>query len=165
MQEAEVGLEVQSYNEAGETLDGVVTAVTPAKRKLEDHYWKFTAEEQTDMYPTVTVKFDNGTEETLSVNDLDDRDTELERKFRLLCDSAGEEIQAELNKACDHLSKAVKISEKYGVPFSSGISFLSQSYFPGSFNSQFEDIDKEFVSGLTDAYSEYGEGWEHSAVC
>jgi len=165
MQNVNLGDKVQAYDVDGNPLDGVVMELHPAKRPLEDQYWKFTAEEQADMYPIAMIKFDNDTEQLLSTNDFDQRDTEMERKFRLLCYEAGEKIQKELSKAGDHLNKAIAISEKYGVPFESRISFLSQSYYPGSFREHFDDIDRDFVLGLTDAYSEYGEGWEHSAVC
>jgi hypothetical protein len=109
------------------------------------------------------VKWDDGSVETVSTDTLDPRDSELEREFRSTVAEATEKINAKLAKAKKYLSEAVALSEDYGVPFSASISFLSQSYTPGSVP---EELDKEFVESVTGTYNEYGyEGWEHSAVC
>jgi hypothetical protein len=66
--------------------------------------------------------------------------------------------------ASKYLQEAVDISEETGVPFDTNISFLSQSYRPGSTDERFPEVDYAFVKEVTECYNEY-EGWEHSAVC
>lgn len=166
--DVEVGAEVQSYDEDGNVVDGVVTAVTPAKRAMEKEYWRFTTDEQRDMYPTVTVTFEDNSVEEVSTSGIDPRDSEVEREFRNTNLKISDKIHTALAKACEYLDKAVDLSEKHGVPFSSCISYLGQSYYPTTIQEKFPEIENGFVQGITEAYSEYGMsygGWEHSAVC
>jgi hypothetical protein len=93
---------------------------------------------------------------------------ELESEFQKLCDEHMEEIDAQLQIASDAIAKAEELSEKYGLPFSSSVTPLSQSYTPTSYYEKFRGLSTGFVSDLTGAYpgGEYdNEGWEHSAVC
>lgn len=92
----------------------------------------------------------------------------LEEEFTGLVKEHKSEIEDKIKEARQALSEAVKLSEKYGIPFHSGISFLSQGYTPSSFEDKFGELDTDVVSDLTDVYpgGEYGgTGWEHSAVC
>lgn len=115
----------------------------------------------------IKVKWDNGLEETLGQYEVYPEDSEAERQFRAVAADASRRIEEKLALASKYLDEAVEISDETGVPFHTGISFLSQSYFPGNTGEKFEDVDSEFVNEISGAYhSEYGEqGWQHSAVC
>lgn len=92
----------------------------------------------------------------------------LEDEFTELVTKHKQEIEAMLREASDALDEAVQLSEEYGIPFNSQISFLSQGYTPTSFKDKFDKLDHEMVCDLTGCYpgGEYGgDGWEHSAVC
>ena len=96
------------------------------------------------------------------------KDNMLEEEFTNLVSEHKAEIEAKLKEASAALDEAVKLSEQYGIPFHSRISFLSQGYTPDSFDKKFGELDSDIVSELTDVYpgGEYGgTGWEHSAVC
>jgi len=113
---------------------------------------------------------DTGEEEEwgLQYLSLEGEHDELEAEFEALVDSHMQEIEVQLEAASKAMSKAEELSEKYGLPFSSGVSPLSQSYTPGSYHAKFSDLSRGFVADLTGAYpgGEYdNEGWEHSAVC
>jgi hypothetical protein len=96
--------------------------------------------------------------------------TPLEEKFKAVAAVANELINVKVDEAAKALQEACKISEEYGVPFHSRISFLSQCYTPTSYAKLFKglgDADDFFWEfGLEDNQpNEYGGGWEHSAVC
>jgi hypothetical protein len=98
----------------------------------------------------------------------DNGNPELEEEFKALVEKHSKEIDEQLEIARKAIQKAQTISEKYGIPFYAGVSPLGQSYFPGSFPEKFGELDSEFVSDTTGAYSEYyndGCGWEHSSIC
>jgi hypothetical protein len=64
------------------------------------------------------------------------------------------------------MEEATKIAERYGVPFRSGISPISNQYFPNSLKEKFKDVSDDFINEISDTYNEYGSiGWRHSAVC
>lgn len=103
--------------------------------------------------------------------DEDEKDEEtlaLEAEFEKVLEKASAAIDAELAEAQKHLDKAVKLSEKYGVPFHTGISPLGNTYTPDSFQEKFGGLDSDFVYDTTGTYDsenyQYG-GWQHSAVC
>jgi methionine aminopeptidase len=76
------------------------------------------------------------------------------------------EIDEHLENACRELDAAVNISEKYGIPFSTNISFISQNYNPKSRSKKYPDLDSDFLESVTGTYgSEDDYGWQHSAVC
>lgn len=111
------------------------------------------------------------------MNDLDDdgeltehsteAETELEKEFKAAYDEVNDKINAFITEAESALDNAVQLSELYGVPFYSSISFLRNTYYPQSHYEKFAGIDSEYVISITEAYNEYpGEGgWRHSAVC
>jgi hypothetical protein len=165
MDTVQVGDRVQ-FNHDGTMEDGEVISVTPAEKERPEDYWRHSEEEQRKFWDTATVRWDNGGESTMSVHELDPQDSELEREFRNVNSEALEKINAKVAEASAALREAVKISEKYGVPFGAGISFLSNDYYPKSFEDKFGELDSDFVSDITDTYNEYGDyGWTHSAVC
>jgi hypothetical protein len=92
----------------------------------------------------------------------------LEAEFEAVVKKAHSEIDAEVKIARDHIARAVKLSEKYGIPFHAGVSPLGNNYTPQSFKTKFPGLDTEFVSDVTGTWDEenyqYG-GWQHSAVC
>lgn len=110
------------------------------------------------------VKWSDGQEETLAVWDVEPEDNEMEREFRALVPDAMKKIDEKLALASKYLDEAIAISEETGVPFSSNISFLGQSYKPTSFEKKFPEVDRELMTNLTGSYNEYA-GWQHSAVC
>lgn len=102
--------------------------------------------------------------------------SELEQKFKAALDEGGKKIQEQLSIAMKAISKAEKISEEYGIPFDAGCSPLSQQYFPYSYDKKWgilhaseeisSDDETEIILSKFGLYrSDYGDGWEHSAVC
>jgi hypothetical protein len=164
MKEYEVGDRVQRIEDSDEISEGTITELFFEQRKL----FSFNAysKEYENTLAKVKVKWDLGEEEIVARYSVSPLDTELEREFRNTAPEALSLIQENIEAAIVALEKAVSISEKYGVPFSSGVSFISQCYVPESLASLHPDIDKELVNSITDSYSdsEYA-GWEHSAVC
>lgn len=100
--------------------------------------------------------------------DEEEDTSDLEAEFRKVFKSHIDKIDKQLEIASKAIAKAEKLAEKYGLPFSSNVSPLSQSYFPESFVEKFGDLDSDTVYDITGAYTSYyneGAGWEHSAVC
>lgn len=114
-------------------------------------------------------------EENVDEEEFDSSDMEspLAKEFAAHCKSVGEQIEAKLDEAHKALREAEEIAEKHGVPFSSGISPLSNSYVPGGFSkTKFSKLDTEVVCEIAGVWGEYisdmfgyGGGWLHSAVC
>lgn len=163
--EVKVGARVQKSEDVAEPMGGVITAHEPAKRPREREYWKFTREEQEDMEDHWLITWDDGTTEREKYPQLEDN--EMERQFRKTAHEALDKIHKKLAIASKALDEAEAIAEKYGIPFSSSISPLSQSYYPSTMHELHPDMDSEFINDITGAYhSDYGEeGWQHSAVC
>src|SRR5579864_907823 len=151
---------------------GAVTAVETeqVERTRRDYSYGFSSRGREEKYmeteiKSISVKWDDGEEQTgLGEYDVYPEDSEAEREFRLALSDAQARIDAEMSKAWAALEAAVKISEETGIPFSAGVSPLSQSYIPNSLGEKFPGVDREFYSELAGAYGEY-EGWQHSAVC
>lgn len=92
----------------------------------------------------------------------------MEKEFEKIAKKALEEINIKLNEACEKLSEAIDISEKYGIPFNSGISFLTNSYVPTTIKAMHPNVSDDFLSETTGIYDDYafdGTGWYHSDVC
>lgn len=147
-----------------ELTGGTVESIIPPKRMKTNNYWSLPQAEQDEMITYATVKWDDGTADTVDMDDLDQEDSQLEREFRNTANEALPLIREKVKAASKLLDEAVELSEKYGIPFSSEISFLGQPYKPGSFEGKFSEIDSDFVDSVTGAYCEY-EGWQHSDVC
>lgn len=119
----------------------------------------------------VTNDNDNFEDEDEDLEDPDAKTPEelaLEAEFEKVVKQAHAEIDAELKKASEHLTKAVKLSEMYGVPFSARVSPLSNTYTPQTFQKKFGRVDADFVDEVTDTWDDEGRsygGWRHSAVC
>lgn len=147
--------------------DGVVTEVTPAKNPKPTRYWEFSEEEQKTFITFVKVKWDDdGSVTEHDLNDLESEDSEMERDFRKAAHYADELIHAQLNIAAEAVREATRIAERYGVPFRTHVSPISNSYTPRSLQAKFEGLDKNFVQDITDTYNDYDStGWRHSAVC
>jgi hypothetical protein len=168
MSEFEVHDEVQLIDYDDDSIkDGVVTVVCPASRPKPERSWS--TEEQakkSEWIPSITIKWEDGTESTHLEDEIEVRDSEVERQFRLTVNEIGTKIQDKLSKAAKLINEAEELAEEHGVPFNSGVSPLGQCYIPGSLGSLFSELDKEFAYNLTETYKEYGnEGWAHSAVC
>lgn len=165
-----VGDRVQKSSRNEEILVGVVTAVESAQeertRYTHSLYGRSRQEEKymETVIKSITVKWDNGGEEKLKQYDVHQEDSELERAFRLASRDAQRRIAEKLEQAMAALNEAEAISEETGVPFSSGISPLGQSYIPASLEDKYPDVDREFIDDITGSYGECG-GWQHSAVC
>ncbi len=89
--------------------------------------------------------------------------TELEQKYLDARKLFKEEIKKHLEDASNALSEAEKLSEQYGVPFHSYISFLGQEYTPMSMEKIWGKDYQETLKEV-DSFQDYS-GWEHSAVC
>lgn len=151
---------------------GAITAVETeqVERTRRDYSYGYGARSREEKYmetviKSISVKWDDGEEQTgLGEYDVYPEDSEVEREFRLALNGAQARIDAEMEKAWAAIQAAVKISEETGIPFSAGVSPLSQSYIPNSLQEKFPGVSSEFYSELAGAYGEY-EGWQHSAVC
>ena len=167
MSDWKVGDRVQVEKD-GQYRVGAVSAVETeqVERTRRDWYGSRKEEKYTELViKSLSVKWDDGEEQAgLSRWDVHAEDTDVEREFRLAVDDAHARIYAKLHEAEKLLDEAVAISEETGIPFSAGISPLSQSYLPNSLHSKFPDIDRSFANEIADASGEY-EGWQHSAVC
>lgn len=148
---------------------GAVSAVTMAEREKRggySSYYRPKIQEMEQYASHVTVKWDDGEEETVEYYTVYAEDSALEREFRVAIPSATLRIDEKLALASKYLDEAVAISEEAGIPFSASISFLGQSYTPTSLENKFPELEREFVNDLTGTYNEYGyAGWEHSAIC
>lgn len=104
-------------------------------------------------------------------DELEEIELSLEEEFDELSDCILDEIKMHLHNAEEALSRAVQLSNENGIPFSSGISFIWQTYIPNSYYDKFLQIDPEYVETLTGVWvnsepDDYKKiGWEHSAIC
>lgn len=115
---------------------------------------------------------------------MKDKKSEIEAKFAEVKEQAEKEIREQLYIANEAISKAEKISEKYGIPFYAACSPLGQQYFPESFDEKWEksilslnsddndddeNNDYRIINNFLEEFdlyrNNYGAGWEHSAVC
>jgi hypothetical protein len=165
MSEWKVGNRVQT-DKNGEIKVGVITKVDSKEVQRTKHDWfsrKEVAYTEIEI-ASIDVKWDNGECQNLGQYDVYPEDSEMERAFRLALDDAQNRINEKLRIARAALDEAVEISEETGIPFSAGVSPLSQSYIPNSLSEKFPDVDRDFYSEVAGAWGEY-EGWQHSAVC
>ncbi len=166
MSEWKVGDRVQTEKD-GQFRVGAISAVESQEVERVKHDWysrKETKYTEVEI-KSIDVKWDDGEEQKgLGRWDVYQEDTEVERSFRLAVKDAQARIDEKMSEAYAAVEAAVKISEETGVPFSAGVSPLSQSYIPNSLSDKFPGVDREFYSEVADAYGEY-EGWQHSAVC
>lgn len=164
----DVGSRVQKVDyEARFVYDGTIESITPPKRPRPNDYWKYSRAEQEEMITYCTVKWDDGTTEEMDLDALEAQDSEVERSFRRTYFATQDLINEKLAEASRLVSEAVKISEQSGIPFQTDVSHLSNAYFPRSRLQKFPDLDSEFISDVTEAYSDYDDktGWSRSAVC
>lgn len=97
--------------------------------------------------------------------EVEEDEDELEAEFRKVAEAHMDEIDEQVEIAQKALRMAVKLSEKYGLPFYAGVSPLGQSYCPNSLQDIFGDLSSGIIHDVTGVYSISDEGWEHSAVC
>lgn len=99
---------------------------------------------------------------------MSEDNTKLEEEFKAVVAEITPQINEQLDIARKAIQTAEKLAEQYGVPFSSDVSPLGQSYTPMSFTTKFGELDRDMVYDLVEVLpgGEYDvEGWEHSAVC
>jgi len=169
-EELKVGSQVQYVEwESRFIFDGTIESVIPSKKPCPSDAWdrrKYTDQDRIDFTTFAKVKWNDGSEEELDIDDLSPRDSDIERSFRRTYFATMDRIQEKMNQASSLIQEAVKISEEAGVPFSARVSPLRNSYFPRSQEDKFPGLDSEFVSEVTETYNEYEcTGWRHSAVC
>lgn len=144
---------------------GTITALVMATREKRSYHYGYNRKPETEEFvEKVVVKWDDGEEETLESYQVNPEDNEMERLFRNSIGDASKRIDEKLSLASKYLREAVEISEETGIPFSTGISFLSQGYVPRSFEGKFPDVSRELMSEICEVHNEY-DGWQHSAVC
>lgn len=163
MENCKVGDEVQLVSISG-VRDGVVMEITPAQDGQPKQYWLLPAEEQKKFITCALVKFEDGSEESVELYCLEEKEDSIQREFRNTAIRVTALINEKLKVASEALREAVQLSEEHGIPFHSYISFLSQSYSPGNTKDKFPGVDSEFIEEFTNSYNEY-DGWQHSAVC
>ncbi len=93
--------------------------------------------------------------------------TKFEKEFQECLNMNKEKIEQKLREASDALDEACGLSEKFGIPFHSNVSEISQCYIPSGLKDKWPDVPQEFIDEATDTWDEwgYGGGWQHSAVC
>ncbi len=171
-EEWKVGDRVQwsEWKERVETIHtGAITALITATREKPNYgyYNRNRVPEMETYVEKVTVKWDDGEEETLNQYDVYPEDSPLEREFRLKAPEVLKLIDEKLAIAGKAISEAEAIAEEHGIPFSAGVSPLGQNYLATTFPSKWDGVSKEVVESVTETYAEHGEyyGWQHSAVC
>jgi len=156
-------------DDTDEITGGTVESILPPKKPKPCDWYdssKYTETDRLDFITYANVNWDDGTTDAVDIDDLDEEDSDLEKQFRQTASKALKLIHAKVAEAETALSEACDISEKYGVPFDSNISFLSQSYSPDTMEEKFPNVDLSFINEITGSSNEYGYGgWEHSAVC
>lgn len=160
-----VGELVQIDNRDNNPRDGVISALIPAKKERPTKYWEAPKEDYELWKTFITVKFEDGQEETFDSYSVSPRDSELERTFRTVAGPVMAQINAKLDEANAALSEAEKIADEHGIPFYAGISPLSQGYTPESFQEKYGEVDNDIVSDVTGCGDNSDAGWKHSAVC
>lgn len=85
-------------------------------------------------------------------------------KFEKALNAAHKQINEHIENARSELKKAVAISEKTGIPFSTDVvEFSTRLYVPTSMAKKWPDVDSEILEEF-DLYSYYGDstpGWEY----
>lgn len=164
-EEWKVGDRVQ-WHEGDTFFGGAISELITETRETPSYgmYRRSTTE---TFVSKVIVKWDDGEEETLETYDVDPEDTPLEREFRVKAPEIAKMIYEKLELASKYLDEAEAIANEHGIPFSSSISPLGQSYMAPTFREKWPDVSKEVMESVTDTYSEYDDyyGWQHSAVC
>jgi len=97
----------------------------------------------------------------------------LVQEFSDLCERVQKEIDNKVAQAHIILKEAEMIAEAHGVPFSSRLSPIRNSFVPKSFSKgKFSGLNDNEVCEASGVYGEYiGDmlsgygGWLHSAVC
>lgn len=95
-------------------------------------------------------------------------DGKLESEFESLLSEIGDQIQDKVRQAEKLLKEACELADEHGVPFFTNVSLLGQPYVPESFETKWQDLDRDFVANLTEVASyDLGSayGWQHSQVC
>lgn len=158
-----VGGRVQ-IEEDGVFHAGVLESIVPAQRSRPDKWWELQGQKHTWSKHAV-VKWDTGPTSTVLLDALVVEDNAMERQFRIALNKANEEMAKHLEAASKSLDKAVKISEKYGIPFDSSISFISNTYTPSTVKELHPKVDDDFINDVSGVWDEnqyeYG-GWRHS---
>lgn len=95
-------------------------------------------------------------------------DGKLEKEFEDLATSVGLEIQDKITQAEKLLNEACALADEHGIPFFTSVSLLGQPYVPEKFETKWCDLDRDFVTDLTEVMSnDLGSayGWQTSQVC
>jgi hypothetical protein len=119
----------------------------------------------------VIVEWQDGECAPINPKDLEvvpPSDGKLETEFENLFSSIGEQIQDKIKQAEKLLNEACKLSDEYGIPFFTNVSLLGQPYVPEKFQSKWRDLDRDFVTNVTEVASHElssAYGWQHSQIC
>lgn len=168
--EWKVGSRVQCIEwKNGESTIHTGTATNLVMESRPKHSYGYRATQELEYFVSqITVKWDDGEEETLKEYEVTPEDTELERQFRTQAALITKQINEKLSLASKYLDEAEAIAEEHGIPFTSGVSPLGQSYLTKSFPEKWAGVSQEVMREVTEAYSEYIDsyyGWVHSAIC
>jgi hypothetical protein len=170
MSDFKVGDRVQwEDRDTDEVTGGTIESTIPPKRMKVNDHWntsKYSEAEREEMVTYANIKWDDNTSDSVDIDDLDPEDSQLEREFRTTANVVLVEIQKKVAESSRLLQEAVDLSEKHGIPFSSSVSFLGQSYTPSTFEEKYGEVDSDLAESITDAFGCMdGSGWEHSDVC
>lgn len=153
----------------GTIYEGTISGVTMETREKRGYYrYDNGRPGETEQFVShVTVKWDDGEEDTLDHYSVEPVDSTMEREFRTLAPVIANQISEKLALANKYLSEAEAISEEHGIPFGSSISALSQDYFPNSFPTKWDGVSKRVMQDVTQTHNEHDSyyGWVHSSVC
>jgi len=114
----------------------------------------------------VKVKWDRGEEAYVKSSSISFEDSPLEKEFKQAVKDTMPLIKEKLKLANQYLNEAIKIADENGIPFTTNISALSQSYATPSFFEKWKEVSKEVMERETGVYGGDGfYGWQHSQVC
>jgi hypothetical protein len=154
MNKSEALVDVKVRLISDRTLRGVIVANSSRKNKEE-----------------VIVEWQDGDCSPINPVDLEEvlpSDGKLEKQFEDIATSIGLEIQDKVAQAEKLLNEACSLSDEHGIPFFTNVSLLGQPYVPEKFESKWIDLDRDFVSNITEVMAEDLErayGWQHSQAC
>lgn len=83
---------------------------------------------------------------------------DLDKEFLLLVKNKNKEIQNEIKEAKQHIKNAIKISEKFGVPFKSELGPYDndeRTYFPKKFLNEYYNKDKDLEIFIDRIYEHF----------
>jgi hypothetical protein len=154
MKKSEAKIDVKVRLITDRSLRGVIVAASSRKNKDD-----------------VIVEWEDGDCSPIKPQDIEaipPSDANLEKEFENLVDTIGQEIKDKIDQAETLLNEACALADEYGIPFFTNVSLLGQPYVPEKFGAKWRDLDRDFVTNMTEVMApDLGSsvGWAHSSIC